>query len=557
MLEKTTSRLDELIDLNALTELLERFHKVTGLVIAIVDRNGDEIVSAGYRRICTEFHRACPGTSARCDENESYIREHIKTGKHITRKCKNGLTDAAYPITIDGEHVATVFSGQFLFEPPNKTFFTKQARKNGFEEKTYLNALSEVPVYSKEQIDAIMGYYAQFAEMLAQLGRQTKRLEHLNTELTSAHDALVRNESRLRLALRVSAMGTWERDLVTGRLQGDAAWKAMLGHTPDAMDTLESLFEFVHPDDLEALKRASQGRISIGSEVMRAEFRLHTAEGEWRWMQTTGQTIARDSDGNPTRVLGVIQDISARRHAEERFRQQREALAHVSRVSTMGELTASIAHEINQPLTAILANAQAGSRFLNRPEPDLEEVADVLVDIADDARRAGEVIRRLRALLRKGEIQHEPVNINTLITETCQMLNSEIVMRRTDLAFELTPRLGTIMADPVQIQQVLVNLILNGCEAMADVNHNTRLLTISTRSENGDAILSVTDTGTGIAPDQLENLFELFFTTKATGMGTGLAISSSIVDAHGGTIKALNRSEGGAEFRITLPTVRA
>lgn len=552
MPNRAKSRLAALVDLEALEALLKRFNRLTGLVIAITDCEGNVLVSAGKRKICIGFHRACEETAARCDANEAYIREHLRKGEHLTKACGNGLTDAAYPITIDGEHVATVRSGQFLMKKPDLTFFKKQAGRNGFDEKAYLDALAEVPVYSKAQINDIMGYYAQFAEMLAQIGIQAKNTKLLNRELSAAHDALVRNESRLRLALRVARMGTWERDVKDEKIVTDQAWQAYLGYGPEEITTDEAYFDIIHPEDREKVQKHSTILASQSHGMHEEEFRIRTAHGQWRWVLSTGQAITRDKKGNPRRIIGVMQDVTERHDTEERLRAQREALAHVTRVSTMGELAASLAHEINQPLTAIMSNAQAGTRFLSMQAPDLKEVEDVLLDITEDAHRAGEVIRRLRSLLSKKEVEPEPVDINKLIADTCQLLNGEIVKRKVNVSLELKPDIQNAKADPVQVQQVLVNLILNACEAMTE-QPGARLLAISTRPVDNLVMVSVADTGQGLPVEDEKKVFELFFTTKNSGMGTGLAISTSIAEAHGGTLTARNRDNGGAEFRFTIP----
>jgi len=239
---------------------------------------------------------------------------------------------------------------------------------------------------------------------------------------------------------------------------------------------------------------------------------------------------------------------------EREIRQAREQLSHLTRVSMLGELSGSLAHELNQPLTAILSNAQAALRFLNAETVDHDELRAILKDIADDDQRAGEVIRRLRALVKRGEVQLQPLDLNDVVRETFRLVHSDLVTRNVALVSELDPDPLPVKADRVQLQQVFLNLILNGCDAMADSAPEERKLTVMTsRTDHGGVQLSVKDCGHGIPVDQLDRIFDPFVSTKSSGLGLGLAISRSIVEAHGGRLQAVNNAEGGASFSFVLP----
>ncbi len=247
-------------------------------------------------------------------------------------------------------------------------------------------------------------------------------------------------------------------------------------------------------------------------------------------------------------------DITERKRAELEAQRSRQELAHFTRVSTIGELTASLAHELNQPLTGILANAQAGLRFLDRTPPDLLEIRSILSDIVDDDKRAGEVIRRLRALLRKEEVQFKLLDINVLIRDVAKLLSSDAGIRNISVKLELDPGPLLVSGDAVQLQQVALNLLLNAMEAMAECAENRRTITV--RSENtelGAVQLSVQDAGPGFPQDTQHLIFQPFYSTKLSGMGMGLAISKSIIEAHGGLIWAVNNSLAGATIHFSLP----
>jgi PAS domain S-box-containing protein len=285
----------------------------------------------------------------------------------------------------------------------------------------------------------------------------------------------------------------------------------------------------------------------------RGEFHNRKKNGELYWESAVISPLL-DGAGQVTHFIGIKEDITERKRSELELHQQRDQLTHLSRVTMLGELAGSLAHELNQPLTAILSNAQAAQRFLAHDQPDLGEIRDILADIVAEDKRAGEVIRRLRLLLKKGEVQQQPLLVNEIVQEVLRLVRSDLVNLNFAAQTELAPNLPVIHGDGVQLQQVLLNLVLNGCDAMAGAARDNRRLTIRTsRADDGSVHLSVADGGTGIAPEKLEQVFEPFYTTKAKGLGLGLAVFRSIVAAHGGKLWATNNSGGGATFHLTLP----
>jgi PAS domain S-box-containing protein len=253
-------------------------------------------------------------------------------------------------------------------------------------------------------------------------------------------------------------------------------------------------------------------------------------------------------------VLAVVVDIAARKFAEAEALQHQAQLGHLSRVAVLGELAASIAHELNQPLSGIISNASAGVRFIDRGDVDLREMRDLLADIVADGRRAGDVIRGVRSMVKKGDPAWEPVNLSDLVTNVVRMLNSDAMLHSCKLETLLDPHLPAIEGDPVQLQQVLLNLVINAFDAMRDTPPSRRKVVIATgRNEDGTIRTSVRDYGIGIPEEMRERLFDHFVTTKAEGLGLGLGIVRSIVESHGGTVAAENVDGGGARFHFTLP----
>ena len=251
-------------------------------------------------------------------------------------------------------------------------------------------------------------------------------------------------------------------------------------------------------------------------------------------------------------VLVSLVDVTERRQSERTAARQRDEISHLSRVAMLGELSGSIAHEINQPLMGILSNAQAAQRFLARDDVNLDEVREILVDIVEDDKRAGEVIRRLRALLKKGEVQNRPLDINSVVDDVMRLARNDLVNRDVAVSAELTPDLPPVFGDQIQLQQVLLNLVMNACEAMEAVSGTPQLHIRTRRADGGGVELSVSDRGGGIPPADLERVFEPFMTTKEQGIGLGLSICNTIITAHGGRLWAENIG-GGAMFRCTLP----
>ena len=254
-----------------------------------------------------------------------------------------------------------------------------------------------------------------------------------------------------------------------------------------------------------------------------------------------------------TFILASVIDITQRRDSEADLARQRNELAHLSRVAMLGELSGSLAHELNQPLAAILSNAQAAQRFLARNPGDITEVSAILQDIVDDDKRAGEVIRRLRALLKKEDVEHQALDVNEVVLDVLRLMRSDLVNRGVSVSTQLAPALPAITGDRVQLQQVLINLVINGCDALEGLRARERQLSVRTTLADGHVEVAVADCGKGITPEQLERVFEPFVTTKTDGMGLGLAVCRTIVHSHSGKIWASRNGSTGTTFRFTLP----
>ena len=310
--------------------------------------------------------------------------------------------------------------------------------------------------------------------------------------------------------------------------------------------------EGVHADDYDNCMDTYVNAFDRREEFT-MEYRLRHASGEYRWVLDTGIPHTSPS-GEFLGYVGSAIDITERKMGED----HRDQMSHLARVAMLGELSGSLAHELNQPLTAILSNAEAAQRFLSQEPADLDEVRAILKDIVKDDNRAGEVIQRLRALFRKGELQFNELDINETIREVLKLINSDLLSRNVVVQTELQEGLAAVNADRVQIQQVLLNLVVNGCDAMVNTESANRRLTVRSAASNGEVEVLVIDEGCGIPPERLEEVFTPFFTTKSNGMGLGLAVCRTIVAAHGGRLWATNNNgHRGATFHVTLPRTSA
>jgi C4-dicarboxylate-specific signal transduction histidine kinase len=311
------------------------------------------------------------------------------------------------------------------------------------------------------------------------------------------------------------------------------------------------IIQRIHPDD-RALAQQTMDRASSDGKDVDHVYRLLMPDGSVKYVHATAHAVKEESSG--VTFVGAVTDITARKRAEEELHEAQANLAHVTRVTALGELTASIAHEVNQPLAAVVTNAQACLRWLNRDVPNLDEARGAVESIIKDGNRAGEVIRRIRAFVNKTPTHKVPLQINGVVHEVITLVQHELLSHRVWLRMELAPGLPPVVADRVQLQQVILNLVVNGIEAMQSLTDRPRELVIRTQQDEANQIVvSVKDCGIGIAAENADRLFNAFFTTKASGMGMGLSICRSIVDAHGGRLSASGNAGPGAMFQFSLP----
>lgn len=423
-----------------------------------------------------------------------------------------------------------------------------------------LRACWSTPILSAQ--GDVLGSFAMYREEnrgpLPEETRLTQIATHIAgiaIERQRQQEILREREARINLAAESADLAFWI--LYPGQ---NAAWMSEKGRLIYGFDsnlplTCDLLLSRVHPDERADVK-AAYDRACALSGTFESEHRLVLPYGKTRWVIMRGRCL-KDEEGNLLETIGVTLDVSAQKQADLQLQHQREEMAHRNRVSLMGEMTASFAHELNQPLTAIANNASAARRFIERGNIDPALLQQLLQDMVADSQRAGEVIRGIRSLVRKETSVHTLLDLNSVITEAVRLVSTDVLNRESVVTTELDPQLPQVKATLVQIQQVLLNLIINALDAMEGLPPAERRIIISTRSDKGDVVeVSVRDFGTGLPKDRPDKVFDHFFSTKQKGMGMGLAIVRSIIEAHGGTIVGENAPDRGASMIVRLPAVR-
>jgi signal transduction histidine kinase len=311
----------------------------------------------------------------------------------------------------------------------------------------------------------------------------------------------------------------------------------------------------VHPEDREAASKAFWDGVRSGQGFAIETRSLRAQDGSYRW-HLQQAVVLRDAEGKVLKFVGTTTDIDDQKRVEDALRQAQGDLARINRVTTMGELAASLAHEVNQPITGAITNVDVCLRKLGRDKPDLDEVRAAVTRIGRDAQRAAEIIDRIRAQFRKGGLHREAVDVNEINRETVALLRDEAVRYNISVRTELTADLPRVVGDRVQLQQVVMNLIVNSIEAMKDVDGIREIVIKSQRAENEQILVSVSDTGIGFPSQLAEQIFDPFFTTKSQGTGMGLRICRSIVESHSGRLWAVGAPGRGATLHLSLPVVK-
>jgi PAS domain S-box-containing protein len=372
------------------------------------------------------------------------------------------------------------------------------------------------------------------------------------TERRRSEEKLRQSEAYLAEAQKLTHTGSWVWEVAERRaLHLSEEWYRVYGFNPkEGMSAWNKRLERIHPDDCDGRQQAIDRAINEKSDY-EVEYRILLPGGAVRYIRSVGHPVLNAS-GDLVQFVGSSTDITERKQAEEALHQAQKDVARINRITTMGELTASLAHEVKQPIAAAVTDANTCVRWLSRDDPDVEEAREAASRVVKDATRAAEIITRVRQLFKKGTPEQALIDVNEIIREMIVLLGSDATRYDVSIQTELAKDLPQVMGDRVQMQQVLMNLMTNSIDAMKDLD-GTRELIISSQAEDGQLMISVSDTGVGLPPKQADQIFDAFFTTKPQGTGMGLRISRSIVESHGGRLWAADNSPRGASFHLTLP----
>lgn len=390
------------------------------------------------------------------------------------------------------------------------------------------------------------------AELERRVAARTADLQEEVVRRRDTEATLRASEERWRSMFEASAVGITIMDQQNHFAAVNEAFQKMVGYTEQELQSLGPV-DITHEDDREATREMIQDVQSGKRQDYQAEKRYRRKDGKVIWVRVS-TARALDPNSPIPGIPALVEDITERKRAEMAWQDAREALSRATRLTVMGELSASIAHEINQPLSAIITNGHACERFLGFSPPDLDEVKDAVGEIVRDGRRASEVLSRIRAMSKNSAPERGQVDVNRAITEVLALTRDELHRHRISVMTELHSNLPVIMADRVQLQQVVLNLVMNGIDAMRAVTDRPRNLTVRSQlSDQGNIVVNVADSGIGLDPANRDRIFDSFFTTKPEGMGMGLAISNTIIQAHHGQLWAKSGSPFGAVFGFTLP----
>src|SRR6476646_1764124 len=488
-----------------------------------------------------------------------------RDGKHVRHGAAPNLPEA-YVKAVDGSPIGpcngSCGTAMFTRKPVIVTNVMTDPLWRDYRELAKicgLRACWSTPILSPQ--GEVLGSFAMYRQETRGPQPEETRLTQIATHIAGIaidrqrqQEVLRERDARISVAAESADLAFWVL-----YPEGDA-WMSDKGRRIYGFDsnlplTCDLILSRVHPDERAAVK-AEYDRAFALRGAFETEHRLLLPYGKTRWVIMRGRCL-RDEHGNILETIGVTLDVSAQKQAALHLQVQREEMAHRNRVALMGEMTASFAHEINQPLTAIANKASAARRFLDRGNIDPVLLRELLQEIAADSQRAGEVMRGIRSLVRKETSEQTLLNLNAIISDTVRLVSSDVLNRESVVTTELDPSVPGVQGTLVQIQQVLLNLIINALDAMETLPPAERRVVVSTRSDKGDvAEVIVRDFGTGLPKDRPDKVFDHFFSTKQKGMGMGLAIVRSIIEAHGGTITGENAPDRGARMVVRLPAAR-
>ena len=572
--------LKDLIDCTILQALCEKFTKLTQTVTAILDLDGNILVATGLQEICTKFHRVNPDTAFRCKESDTILANQLNLGKKYNiYKCKNGLVDVAVPINIDGNHVGNFFTGQFFLESPDKEYFRRQAVEFGFDEDSYLEAVSRAPVFTEEQSKGTINFLCQLTEFIGSIGLKNlatlKANEALNKEIQNRQKIekdLLNNEAQLSNALKIAKLGYWEYDIADELFTFNDYFfkifrttiKQVGGYKISPVNYAE---RFIHSEDMKVVQEEIEKAIETTDPHYSRylEHRIIFPNAEIGFVAVRF-FIVKNDQGQTVKIYGANQEITERKLVEkallkahnelehrvlertQELQKTHEQLLHSEKLAAIGNLSASIAHEFNNPLYGIQNVIEGIKRNFT-----LDEEYRKLSDLAlSECGRIKDLIKGLQDFNKPSSGIKKVVDIHALLDEVLTMIKKVYKTANITIINQYASDLPDLQVIPDQIKQVLLNILTNAKDAIVDKNGE---VTVMTENLGSEIAIRIKDTGNGISDADLPAIFEPFFTTKSVkkGTGLGLSISYGIIRGHGGDIKVDSILNQGSTVSILLP----
>lgn len=565
----------DLVDLERLKRILQRFTDATGFTIGFLDHPDLNIlIATGWRDICTVFHRENATAAENCLRSNQHLLDNLdEPGKVVVEACDNGLVDCATPIIIKGKHIASLATGQLLLEEPDLERFRRQAVEFGFDEKDYIDALSEIPVVSEEKLRSVTEFLGEMAMIISELGytnllvrEEAVHLEKEISERKRVEEGLRESEERYRFLAEKMADIVWTLDLEFHTTYVSPSVEDVLGFTPEEWMN-QTLEEMVAPDSLRRIQAVFIGELQREMDsggdpdrTLTIEVEYNRKDGSTLWMENSVKTI-RSPSGALTGMYGVSRDISARIAAEEERERLQAQLVQAQKMESVGRLAGGVAHDFNNALTVILGHTELA---LKQVPPSQQLHAD-LEQVRNAAESSAALTRQLLAFARKQTIRPQILDLNSTVESMLEMLR-RLIGENIDLAWMPGDDLWPVEIDPGQIDQMLANLCVNARDAITGVGRisidtgNTTLDRAYCDDHAGAVpgeyvILSVKDDGRGMEEEVIEHIFEPFFTTKEIGHGTGLGMATvyGIMKQNNGFIYVLSEPDEGTAIQLFLP----
>ncbi|GBC60306.1 hypothetical protein DENIS_1257 [Desulfonema ishimotonii] len=552
----------DIVDVRQLQRLMDLFYKATGIPVGIIDIDGRILVGTGWQDICTEFHRVCPETRARCIESDAYIRSHLFEEKYVQYKCKNGMWDIALPIIVGEQHLATLFVGQFFYadEKPDIEFFRRQAKEFGFDERAYLEALNRTRTFSREQIRDIMAYYAEFVHLLSDLAYNNLLLARDIRIRRQTEKALRQSEEKYRTLVENTPdmIICFDRDC--RHLYVSPSVKKIADMPPDQF-TGKTPGQLGLPDAYCGFCKQSVKAVFDTASSVEKEFDLETPGGglsfNWRFFPEP------DEKGGVVTVMVIARDVTHRKKMEEERANLHIRLLQTQRLEAIGTLAGGIAHDFNNILSPIIGYAELASDDVTGDS----ETSAKLSEILTAANRAKKLIQQILTFSRQNVPERRPLKLRSSVLEASKLLRATLPAT-IEILHHIDDTCRPVMADSTQIHQVIMNLGTNAWHAMRETGGILSFSLNEIRLEGSDDIpgkmapgdyvrMTVSDTGHGMTPDIAERIFDPYFTTKENGKGTGLGLSvvHGIIKNHGGSITVYSEPGKGTTFNIYIPVI--